>query len=363
MKRKKMLGYVVLTGLLALSFVIIPKNCVQAETFRMTIGAGHPADPSVWVARLRDFFAPEVKKRVEAATGHKIEWLHAYGGSVAKVGEVLEAVESGILDVGITLHPFEPAKLFLHNWGYYVPFASSDIFQVGRVSLKLHDDFPYLKEVFEKKYNQKWLGVLMWDSYQLVTTFPWEKVEQLRNRKIGGAGPNLPWVKAAGSIPVQMNMNEAYTSLQTGVYEGALSTVDHIVGMKLHEVARNFTFCDFGAICGGAITVNLARWNRLPAEMKKIMIEVGKEYTMDECKAAMAKKEKAMETLKKGGVRLYWLPFEERVRWANMMPNIPQEKAKEADQKGLPGTKVIRAYIYELEQEGYKFPRRWSVEP
>ena len=55
----------------------------RAETFRLTIGAGHPVPASSWVAPMQTFLQVEAKKRVEQKTGHKIEWVEAYGGSVA----------------------------------------------------------------------------------------------------------------------------------------------------------------------------------------------------------------------------------------------------------------------------------------
>ena len=33
-----------------------------AETFRLTIGAGHPADAAVWITTMRDFLAPEISQ-------------------------------------------------------------------------------------------------------------------------------------------------------------------------------------------------------------------------------------------------------------------------------------------------------------
>ena len=35
-----------------------------ADTYRLTIGAGHPADAAVWITAMRDFLAPEISKRV-----------------------------------------------------------------------------------------------------------------------------------------------------------------------------------------------------------------------------------------------------------------------------------------------------------
>ena len=83
--------------LVAVAVATIPRMA-HAETFRLTIGAGHPVPAASWVAPMQSFMQVEVKKRVEQKTGHKIEWVEAYGGSVAKLGEVLEAVENGLMD-------------------------------------------------------------------------------------------------------------------------------------------------------------------------------------------------------------------------------------------------------------------------
>ena len=49
---------------------------------------------------------------------HKIEWTEAFGGSVCKLGECLEAIESGLIDIGDAHAPFEPAKMLAHNFAY-----------------------------------------------------------------------------------------------------------------------------------------------------------------------------------------------------------------------------------------------------
>ena len=103
------------------------------------------------------------------------------------------------------------------------------------------------RENLEKKYNQIYLATGSVGNYNLVTTFPWQKVEELKNHKIAAAGPNLPWLAPVGAVPVQSNLNEAYTSFQTGVYEGWIMFPDATVSFKLYEVAKNYTFTDFGA--------------------------------------------------------------------------------------------------------------------
>ncbi|MHC4362931.1 MAG: C4-dicarboxylate TRAP transporter substrate-binding protein, partial [Planctomycetota bacterium] len=61
-----------------------------------------------------------------------------YGGTIAKLGGVLEAIEAGVLDMGLVAYPFEPAKLFLHNFSYHVPFGTPDPLQAQRVGARMH---------------------------------------------------------------------------------------------------------------------------------------------------------------------------------------------------------------------------------
>ena len=147
--------HALLIGFLVISLAVFSASGAHAKKFRMTIGAGHPADAAIWTGMVRDFFAPEVKKRVEADTDNKIEWVDAYGGSVAKLGGVLEAVQDGILDVGFIVYPFEPTKLFLHNMGYYIPFGSPDVIQAGKVALKVHEEFAYLRRRVRKEIQSE----------------------------------------------------------------------------------------------------------------------------------------------------------------------------------------------------------------
>ncbi|MEK7438459.1 MAG: C4-dicarboxylate TRAP transporter substrate-binding protein [Pseudomonadota bacterium] len=332
----------------------------SADTFRLTIGSGHPADAAIWITTMRDFLAPEIAKRVQQKTGHKIEWVNAYGGSVCKLGECLEAVESGLLDMADLHIAFEPTKLMAHNFPYFVPFGTPDPVIAARSARKVYDTVPELKKILETKYNQIFLAVGVVGNYNLVTTFAWDKVEQLKNRKIAAAGPNIPWLKAVGSIPVQSNLNEAYTSFQTGVYEGWVMFTDATVGFKLHEVAKNYVFTDFGSIANVVIAINKNTWKKLPKAVQDIMLEVGKEYTEVESKAAMEKGQKSVEIMKAAGVSVRSLSDAEKAKWANALSDIPNERTTEINKAGQPG-QAVGAYIKTLKEAGVKLPRDWAI--
>lgn len=344
----------------ALSIALAGAAPAFADTFKLSIGAGHPADAAVWITAMRDFLAPEISKRVEQRTGHKIEWTNAYGGSLCKLGECLEAVESGLIDVADLQVPFEPAKLMAHNFSYFVPFGSPDPEVAARAARKVYDTVPGLKKTLEQKYNQVFVAVGVVGNYSLVTTFPWDKVEQLKNHKIAGAGPNLPWLKAVSAIPVQSNLNEAYTSFQTGVYEGWIMFPDATVGFKLHEVAKNYTVTDFGSIATVVVTMNKNTWNKLPKPVQAIVLEVGKEFTAVESKMVATKQNASLETMRKSGATVKSLSPAEKVVWANALTDIPNERTAEIKKAGQSG-EAVGAYIKALKEAGVKLPRDWQI--
>jgi TRAP-type C4-dicarboxylate transport system substrate-binding protein len=349
------------TVLSALSVsALVLSGAAQAETFRLTIGAGHPADASIWITTMRDFLAPEIAKRVEQKTGHKIEWVNAYGGSVCKLGECLEAVESGLVDIADLHVPFEPTKLMAHNFPYFVPFGTPDPVIAARAARKVYDTVPGLHKILETKYNQVFIAIGTVGNYNLLTTFPWDKVAQLKNRKIAAAGPNIPWLKAVGAVPVQSNLNEAYTSFQTGVYDGWVMFPDAVVSFKLQEVAKNYTLTDFGAVPNVLITMNKDTWKKLPKAVQDIVLEVGKEFTEVESKAASDKGQRSIATMKEGSANVRVLGYDEKVVWANALSDIPNERAAEINKAGQSG-EAIAAYIKALKEAGVKMPREWTV--
>ena len=67
---------IVVTASLILS---LPVGSALAKTYKLTVVAGHPPI-FLWVTLCRDYFIPEVDKRLlEAGGKHKIIWNQAYG--------------------------------------------------------------------------------------------------------------------------------------------------------------------------------------------------------------------------------------------------------------------------------------------
>jgi TRAP-type C4-dicarboxylate transport system substrate-binding protein len=357
--KKGKLSAVLACAILLVTIAADNNVAAKSKVIKLRCAAGHPYAAAVWVQTLQDFFGPEVEKRVAERTNHKVVIQHLYGGSLAKLGEVLEAVESGVADMGLPCTVFEVSKMYLHNYTWWAPFTTTDIHLMLRAHRKVAVQYPVLDEIM-KGYNQKIIGWMPLGSVQLVTQFSVRTLDDLKGKKIANGGPLIPWLEALGCVGVQSRLNEGYTSLQTGVYQGWATPISPIVGFKLYEPAPHLTVVNFGAIMAGAITVNRDVWSKLPEEIREIIQEVGREYEVKLADNSKAQLLKNMDKLRKAGVEIYELPLQEKSHWGKALDNagVAIKSAQKADVKGWPGTDLLSDYIQSLEKEGYRFPYR-----
>jgi C4-dicarboxylate-binding protein DctP len=331
-----------------------------AEDIKLRIASGHPA-ANTYVGLMQNFFVPEVTKRVAARTKHKVEFIEGYGGAMVKVADTLEGVQSGIIDIGGYCFCFEPSNLPLHAFQVMLPFGTMDPEMSVKLARSVYDKVPYMSKVFEDKFKQKLLALIADNGYNLGTSFEWKTVADLKGRKLAGAGLNLKWLEYAGATPVQSSLPEAYTSMQTGVYNGWIMFPSAWVNFKLHEVGKYYTEVGFGSITWHGLTINQARFNKLPKDVQAIIVEVAKEF---EARTGSVNKEnypKQLEQLKGLGTVVTAVPESVKLDWANSLKGWPQEKAAELDKQGMPASQVLKLALQEAERLGHKWPVRYGV--
>jgi TRAP-type C4-dicarboxylate transport system substrate-binding protein len=350
-----------LVGALALSALVSTTATVSAqETIRLRIASGHPP-VNTYVNLMQTFFVPEVTKRVAEKTKHKIEFVEGYGGAMVKVADTLEGVQSGIIDIGGYCFCFEPSNLPLHAFQVMLPFGTMDPVASVKIAREVYNQVPFMSKVFEDKYRQKLIALIADNGYNLGTNFEWNKVADLKGQKLAGAGLNLKWLEYAGATPVQSSLPEAYTAMQTGVYNGWIMFPSGWVNFKLFEVGKYYTEIGFGAITWHGLTINKARFDKLPKEVQDIIVEVGKEYEAMTGTVNQANYPKQLDDLRAKGTNVRKLPDSVQADWAKSLAAWPKEKAKELDAQGLPATQVLEATLAAAEKQGHKWPVRYSV--
>lgn len=336
-----MLKRSLLASVFAAAFVAVAAP-VAAETFKVTVVAGHPP-AFLWVKLLQEHFVPEVDKRLAAAGGkHKVEWTQAYGGTVAKLGTELEALNDGLADLGLVSSLFQAAKLPLQNVSYYTPFATDDVAVVSRAVEELHRTIPAMRDAWERN-GAVFLGGFALDSYHLLTNFPVKSVDDIKGRKLAAPGPAANWLKGTGAVPVAANLNTYYNDIKTGVYDGTLTFLTAAAPAKLNEVAPNITKVSVGAMFAGGVAMSKRLHGKLPAEVRTVFEGVAKDWQELYAKEQNARIAIATKALVDGGAKITDMSMDERKRWVGVMPNIAKDWAADLDKKGMPGSQVLSA--------------------
>jgi TRAP-type C4-dicarboxylate transport system substrate-binding protein len=214
--------------------------------------------------------------------------------------------------------------------------------------------------VFEEKFSQKLLARITDASYNLGTNFEWKTLSELKGRRIAGAGLNLNWLRYAGVTPVQSSLPEAYTSMQTRVYDGWIMFPSAWVNLKLHEVGPYYTQIGFGTITWHGLTVNLNTWKRLPKDVQAIMLETAKDFEEQVGKVNRARYERDINTLR-GLIKVNQIDAAVRAEWAQALKDWPPTIAAELDAKGLPASQILKLTLQAAEKHGHQWPYRYEI--
>ena len=327
------------------------------ESIRMTMAAGHPPI-FLWVKLLKETFAATVDAELARTGKYKMQWTEAYGGTLAKIGSELETMQQGISDVGIVSSVFQSAKLPLNNVTYFVPFGPADA-NVVTQSVSSAQDSPALMAEWAK-YNTVYLAGFAIDNYNIIASFPFTKIEDLKGKKIGGAGPNLNWIKNTGAVGVQGSLNTFYNDIKTGVYDGAFVFATAAVPAKLYEVAPNMVKLDFGAMHAGALAINKGRWDKLPDEVKAAFRKGANAYKATYLAEQTARIESSLAAWQKAGGKIVTVDPAERAKLVKLVPNPTKDWFKQAG--AGPAKKVLSEYMNAARATGFKFARDYDKE-
>ena len=349
------------TALAAVAFAVmtVGMSLAQAETFKVTFSAGHGTQLP-WIRMIKEFYMPEVDKRLLAAGGkHSIAWNEAFGGTLAKIGGELDAVENGIAEMGYVYTIFEAAKLPLLAVPFMAPFGSDDPVLVSKIMTEMHDEMPEMAGQW-LKHKQIFISAVTSDTDYILTTFPVNTLADLKGKKMGASGSLSLWAAGGGAVPVQGDFATHFNNIKTGVYDGLIAFTTGMYPAKLHQVAPYATRIDLGSMMFGALSINKAFYDKLPPDVQKIIREVGREYTVKIAEQLMILAAGFEKKMAEEGAKFTKFPAEERKKWANTMPNIAKNWVDANEKRQVPAGKVLNAYMKKLRDNKVQLVRDWD---
>lgn len=333
---------------LAAGFFAMATLAAQAQQINWVYANGYAKDhPQVGV------LADEFIDRVDKATQGRLKIRHVPGGALLKPENMIDGVRGRVSNMGSTVVSFFPGQLPISatlaglvdlHYGNKL-----DLNGITTITTQLLEAVPEFAGEYEK-LGLKVIWFVPSPAYAVISNDPVAKLDDFAGKKIRVLGNVMPkLVEAAGGVPLSVAFGEIYTSLQTGVIDGAMTDPPAMLNAKFYEVSKNLVTTGPGhgaltAIAPVAYFVNLEDWNALPKDVQEAVLAVAKEMTEIGSRQMTEVASGAIDKLEADGVKVHHLSAEDTEALAKKAPDFLALAADVLTGNGLPGQKIIDEY-------------------
>lgn len=277
---------------------------------------------------------------VSVMSGGDIEIEMFYSASVVKSTETFDAAVNGIVDCDMTGGSYQAGKNPAFQFAGDLAGGYANPYQ--QYSWMLHGGGSEALDELYNAYDMEHVGWWIPGPESLVSTKPFAGVGDLKDWKFRAPPGILSMVfENLGAAPVVMDFNEIFTSLETGIIDGAdAANLAGNVGLGLYDIAGNTNYPGFHSMPADHLACNKAVWDKLPEAHQRIlevaMNSLGlKTSTANEVENAHAAKE-----LRAKGVKLNAWSEEDMASFRSAVETAWSEFATTPEAKKLLGSHV-----------------------
>lgn len=290
------------------------------------------------------WFVDEFNKRLAGKHSMKIFW----GGSVAQVKEIPDALETGIGDFGDIVVPYFQDKFLINGIvTFFSPQPHSEI-ELGQKLIQWYEQYPQF-DAEMKKYNTRIVGWRPLEDYGIMCVKPINSAEDLKGLRIRSYGHALPrLIEQLGGTPVSMTTSDAYEALERHILDCTPTGVTLARGWKFEEVAKYYVKVPLGANWGHFIAMNRGSYDSLDDQSKAIVDGLGKEYLIHYVNVLTKLTEEIQAEWKTKGVKIMPFPLEPFAKAANSdaVKKIQQDWVDRASKTGLPAAELAEYFSF-----------------
>ncbi|RJX32473.1 MAG: hypothetical protein C4525_10345 [Desulfarculus sp.] len=243
-------------------------------------------------------------KLVKERTEGQVEIKLFPPGAIAKGKQIYAAVQNGAVEVGCSYGAYHSTEIPAAYAEYSIPMGFKDMNAVYDFYYK-YKNGEALK-VLDKLYREKGTTLLSVAAFTVgfMTKFPINSIADLKGKKLRASGSYAALLKNLGAAPVLLASPEQYMALQRGTIDGTLNPLYMAETYKLKEVIKYIGVPPVGYGLGDTY-VNLQTWNKLPANLQKIVKQAAIDAALEHYKVEYDKLEgRDIGRAKKAGVTI-----------------------------------------------------------
>ncbi len=335
MKGKKSAFILGLSVVMLVALLVYPGNVRSQAKITLTYANFPPATtfPCVQMER----WAKEIEKR----TAGRVKVQTFPGGTLLAAKNIFDGVLAGTADIGNFAMSYQPGRF---------PVSEAIDLPVGftsakAASLALYDlIMKYKPKEFEKV---KVLTFFTCPPADLMTKTPVKTLADLKGMELRASGTGAAVLKRLGAIPVGMPQSEAPEAIQKGVVKGNVSSM---------EILKDFNFAAYLPyateanlfVVSFAVIMNKAKWDSLPADIKKIFDETSREQALWTGTYVDEHVKEALKWSKeKYNHQLLNFSAKDQAEIRKLVKPIIDDYVSKVTAAGLPGQQILKD-VYEL---------------
>lgn len=246
---------------------------------------------------------------VEEKTDGKVKIEVYPNAQLGEETETIEQVQLGVLDFA-RVNSVPIAQVVNEMKAFTLPYMYKDLDHKYRVW-----DGEIGQSILEKLKDNDMIGLgyLEGGTRNFYTTKkPIKSLDDLKGLKIRVQESEvmIKMIKLLGAVATPMNYGEVYTSLQTGVIDGAENDFVSYQTSGHYEVAKHYTL-DGHLTPPALIIMSKKVWDELPAEYQEAIQEAADEATEFERKAILENADECRKKVEEAGCTIYEVDVEE----------------------------------------------------
>jgi C4-dicarboxylate-binding protein DctP len=270
-------------------------------------------------------------RAVEGQSGGRIKIDYYPAEMLVKVRDYPTAISKGTIDMCFWVPIY---------YGGVVPLAT--LWEISPYLTSVKQALsPGILKLLSKEARQKVNTVHLW--YPIVGHEEWyfskpvtspEQMKGMLLRSIPGVIGD--YIKAYGAKEVKMPMAELYMAAQTKVVEGCPGTIESYYSQKLYEVFPHVLRARLWAPIPGMISMNGDKWDALPSELQKILLDTGKK-AQEKMIREVEREEEALlkELLDKKLITVHELDPKKRKEWNRLAEPAFRSAAEKLGPDGI----------------------------
>ena len=210
-----------------------------------------------------DIFEPWFEQ-IEEESGGAVEIEFLSGGSAAKAEEIIDAVRTGIIDIGWSITSYNPGR-FNAAGVAELPLIANSPTEASAGILSLYE-----QDMLDGFDGVKIIGIGTADVARLHHAGDVEGLAGFQGAKIRAAGTVLSdMLEKIGATPVGMPIPAVAESLAKNILDGAASDWFSLEGFRLIDVTQTHVDLALGT-AAMYVVMNQAKYDQLPDEVKAV---------------------------------------------------------------------------------------------